>query len=152
MDENQTPPSEQTPPQDATAAPRDNASKHVLIIEDEPFISELYIRSLTKAGYNVKVVIDGQDALQEAKSKADIYDIILLDIMLPNLTGTEILRRLRDVRETPNLRAKIIVTTNLELGEESRNAIEAQADGYIVKAEITPKELATFLDQLQLNK
>lgn len=125
-------------------------NKHVLIIEDEPFISELYIRALSKAGYNVKVVFDGQEALEEAKTNA--YDIILLDIMLPNLTGTEILHRLRDTHETPNLRAKIIVTTNLELAEEGRIAIEAQADGYIVKAEITPKELATFLDQLQLNQ
>lgn len=130
--------------------PTPSNGKHVLIIEDEPFISELYIRALNKSGYEVKVIVDGQEALQEAKTNA--YDIILLDIMLPNLTGTEILHRLRDVRETPDLRAKIIVTTNLELGEEGRAAIEAQADGYIVKAEITPKELATFLDQLQLNK
>lgn len=130
--------------------PSPSNNKNVLIIEDEPFISELYIRSLSKAGYSVKVVMDGQEALEEAKTNA--YDVILLDIMLPNLTGTEILHRLRDVRETPNLRAKIIVTTNLELAEEGRAAIEAQADGYIVKAEITPKELATFLDQLQLNQ
>lgn len=123
--------------------------KRVLIIEDEPFISELYIRALSKSGYDATVIMDGQEALVAAQSNA--YDVILLDIMLPNLTGTEILHRLRDVRETPNLHAKIIVTTNLELAEEGRAAIEAQADGYIVKAEITPKELVTFLDQLQLH-
>ncbi|HSX46730.1 MAG TPA: response regulator [Patescibacteria group bacterium] len=123
--------------------------KKVLIIEDEQFISELYIRALTKAGYEVKVIIDGEAALKEAQSNT--YDIILLDIMLPNMTGTEILRRLRDMQQTPNLRAKIIITTNLELAEEGRAAIEAQADGYIVKAEVTPKELAIFLDQLQIN-
>lgn len=136
---------DETPQQNPTSG----TGKQVLIIEDEPFISELYIRALNKSGYGVKVIVDGQEALQEAKS--NIYDVILLDIMLPNLTGTEILHRLRDVRETPNLRAKIIVTTNLELGDEGRAAIEAQADGYIVKAEITPKELVLFLDQLQLN-
>lgn len=134
---------------DNNPTPLTDTNKHVLIVEDEPFISELYIRALNKSGYDVKVVIDGQEALQEAKTNT--YDIILLDIMLPNLTGTEILHRLRDIRETPSLRAKIIITTNLELGEESRAAIETQADGYIVKAEITPKELATYLDQLQLN-
>jgi DNA-binding response OmpR family regulator len=133
---------------DPNNTPQGNGKK-VLIIEDERFISELYIRALTKAGYDVNVVIDGEDALKEAQTNA--YDIILLDIMLPNLTGTEILRRLRDVRETPDLKAKVIITTNLELAEEGRAAIEAQADGYIVKAEVTPKELAVFLDQLQLN-
>jgi DNA-binding response OmpR family regulator len=143
-------PTPQTPapqPQAPQAPPPASNGKKVLIIEDEQFISELYIRALSKAGYEVHVVIDGEAALKEAQSNA--YDIILLDIMLPNLTGTEILRRLRDVRETPNLKAKVIITTNLELAEEGRAAIEAQADGYIVKAEVTPKELAVFLDQLQ---
>lgn len=122
--------------------------KRILIIEDEQFISELYVRSLTKAGYEVRVIVDGEEALTEAK--ANTYDIILLDIMLPNMTGTEILKRLRNVQETPNLKAKIIITTNLEMDEQHRAAIESHADGYIVKAEVTPKELVTFLDQLQL--
>lgn len=124
-------------------------TKKVLIIEDEQFISELYIRALGKGGYEASVIVDGEEALKEAQSNA--YDIILLDIMLPNLMGTEILRRLRDKQETQELRAKIIITTNLEMADEDRAPIEAQADGYIVKAEITPKELVTFLDQLQLN-
>ncbi len=123
--------------------------KKVLIIEDEQFISELYVRSLMKAGYEVKVIIDGQEALKEAQANA--YDIILLDIMLPNLTGTDILKRLRDTTETPHLKAKIIITTNLEMDQEHRAALEAQADGYLVKAEATPKELVSYLDQLQLN-
>lgn len=134
MEETQTPPN----------------GKKVLIIEDEQFISELYVRALAKAGYDVHVVIDGEQALAEAQTNT--YDVILLDIMLPNMTGTEILRRLRDVKETPNLRAKVIITTNLELDDAGRAAIEAQADGYIVKAEVTPKEMAQFLDQLQLNQ
>lgn len=123
--------------------------KKILVIEDEQFISELYVRALVKDGYEVKVIVDGQAGLQEAQT--DAYDIILLDIMLPNLTGTEILKRLRDTNETPHLRAKVIITTNLEMDEENRLAMESHADGYIVKAEVTPKELATFLDQLQLN-
>ena len=123
--------------------------KKILIVEDEQFISELYVRSLTKAGYDVKVAVDGQEALVEAQSNK--YDIVLLDIMLPNLIGTEILRRLRDKQETPNLKAKVIITTNLEMDEQRRATIETQADGYLVKAEVTPKELVTFLNQLQLS-
>ncbi len=121
--------------------------KRVLCIEDEHFINELYSRALTKAGYEVKVVIDGEQGLREAKT--DIYDIILLDIMLPTMKGTEVLKRLRNPVETPRLRAKIIITTNLELGDLDRAAIEAQADGYVVKAELTPRQLAEFLQQLK---
>lgn len=118
--------------------------KHVLCIEDEYFINELYDRALTQAGYEVFITTDGEEGLQKALT--DEYDIILLDIMLPNLIGTEILKRLRS--EKPNLRAKIIITTNLELGEEDRAAIEAQADGYVVKAELTPRQMADFLQQV----
>lgn len=123
--------------------------KKVLIVEDEQFISDLYVRALTHDGYEVKVSVDGGEALEEAQSNN--YDIILLDIMLPNLTGTEILRHLRDLKETPQLKAKIIITTNLELDEAGRTDMESHADGYIVKAEVTPKELVVFLNQLQLN-
>lgn len=134
MDEQPNPPTPQAPP------------TKILLIEDETFISELYVRALKSSGYDPKVIIDGAEALVEAKTNQ--YDIILLDIMLPNMTGTDILRELRTV---PDFKAKIIITTNLELGEEGRMKIETQADGYIVKADITPKELVKFLDQLQLN-
>ncbi|MDZ7786234.1 MAG: response regulator [Candidatus Saccharibacteria bacterium] len=122
----------------------DNGKK-ILCIEDERFISELYARAMRKAGYDIKIVVDGKDALQEALT--DTYDIILLDIMIPSLTGFEILRKLRGKDASP-VRAKVIVTTNLEQSEEDRAAIEKQADGYIIKAEVTPKQLVKFLDQL----
>ena len=57
----------------------------LLCIEDEHFIGELYTRALTNAGYDVLVVADGEVALTEAET--DSYDIILLDIMLPSMSG-----------------------------------------------------------------
>lgn len=122
--------------------------KKILCIEDEHFISELYVRALTKAGYDVTVEVDGQKGLNLAKT--DAFDIILLDLMIPTITGIEVLRHLRDPKETPSLRAKIIITTNLEQRDDIRADIEQQADGYIVKAEITPHELVGFLDNLEL--
>lgn len=122
--------------------------KKILCIEDEHFISELYVRALTKAGYDVTVEVDGQKGLSLAQT--DDYDIILLDLMIPTITGIEVLRRLRNKEETPKLHAKVIITTNLEQREDIRADIENQADGYIVKAEITPHELVGFLDNLSL--
>lgn len=121
--------------------------KKVLCIEDEHFISELYVRSLTKAGYSVDVELDGAEGLKKAQT--DAYDIILLDLMLPTLTGIEILRALRDPEQTPHLKAKIIITTNLEQRDDVRTDIEKQADGYLVKAEITPRELVDLLAHVQ---
>src|SRR4051812_29905836 len=122
--------------------------KRVLCIEDEHFISELYARALTKAGYQVDVQLDGQKGMAAAQTEQ--YDIILLDLMIPNITGIEVLRTLRDPRKTPKMHAKIIITTNLEQRDDVRDDIEAQADGYLVKAEITPHELVEFLNRLNV--
>lgn len=120
----------------------------VLLIEDEHFISELYMRALTKAGYDSTVIVDGEEGLKEALT--DKYDVILLDIMIPSITGSEVLNRLRAPGATP-IRAKIIIATNLEQGEQGRDAVEQKADGYIVKAEMTPRQLVEFLDRFQLD-
>jgi DNA-binding response OmpR family regulator len=124
------------------------SGKTVLCIEDEHFIGELYQRALTKAGYNVTIVLDGKEGLEAAQT--DKYDIILLDLMIPTITGIDVLRVLRDPKKTPKLHGKIIITTNLEQREEVRGDIEKQADGYLVKAEITPRELVGFLNQLKV--
>lgn len=123
------------------------ARRKVLCIEDEHFIGELYARALGKAGYDILVVADGLEGLTEAQT--DGYDIILLDLMVPSLTGIEILRTLRDPNKTPSLHAKIIITTNLEQREEIRADIERQADAYLVKAELTPHELVDFIDSIK---
>jgi CheY-like chemotaxis protein len=122
------------------------AKRKVLCIEDEHFIGELYDRALSKAGYDINVVIDGVEGLKEAQTNK--YDIILLDIMVPNMTGIEVLQHLRDPKETPNLKAKIIITTNLEQKDETRQQIESEADGYLIKAEITPRQLANLLNTI----
>jgi DNA-binding response OmpR family regulator len=121
-------------------------SRKVLCIEDEHFIGELYKRALSKAGYEVTLIADGEDALRSAET--DQFDIILLDLMIPSLSGIEILRKLRDPTNTSQIHAKIIITTNLEQREDVKNDIEQQADGYLVKAELTPHELVDFLNTI----
>jgi DNA-binding response OmpR family regulator len=121
--------------------------RKILCVEDEHFISELYNRALTKAGYDVTTEADGDQALIKAESNE--YDIILLDLMVPNLTGIEILRRLKDPARVPPIKAKIVIITNLEQREDVRADIERQADGYLVKAELTPHELADFVSHIK---
>jgi DNA-binding response OmpR family regulator len=128
-----------------TSPPAPN--RKVLCIEDEHFIGELYKRALTKSDYEVTLIADGEEALQAAKT--NVFDIILLDLMVPSLTGIEILRVLRDPKLDPPIKAKIIITTNLEQREDVKKDIEHQADGYLVKAEMTPHELVEFLNTVK---
>ena len=81
------------------------AIKTVLMIEDDRFIGEMYARSLKLAGYEVKWAIDGHDGLVMATDKT--YDLILLDIMLPELRGSEILRELKKSPVAQQSRVKI---------------------------------------------
>lgn len=118
----------------------------ILCIEDEYFISELYERALKKAGYSVTTALNGTDGLAIAQTNA--YDLILLDLMVPGMSGMEILRTLRNPEKSPGFKSRIIITTNLDQDDETRAEVESQADGYIIKATITPKELVSFIDQL----
>lgn len=127
--------------------PTTQTNKKILIIEDEVLIGELYTRALTKAGYDTTTVIDGVEALKLAQTNS--FDIVLLDLMIPNLNGVEVLKRLKDPQITPNFKSKIIIATNLEERDDVKESIEKQADGYIVKANLTPSELVSFLKTIQ---
>ena len=122
------------------------AIKTVLIIEDDRFIGEMYVRSLKKAGYDVDWMVDGNDGLVAARNKS--YDLILLDVMLPERRGTEILEALRGGAEDLIPNSKVAVLTNFEQDEESRLAMEHNVDAYLIKAEITPKKLLAVIEQL----
>jgi DNA-binding response OmpR family regulator len=123
--------------------PESNGKK-VLCIEDENFISELYARALRKAGYDVTTLLSGEDGLRAAQS--DEYDIILLDLMIPGITGFEVLRELN--KREQKLKAKIIITTNLDQEDDSRAEIESMADGYLIKAELTPHQLVQIVNDI----
>lgn len=122
------------------------AIKNILCIEDDRLIGEMYVRSLEKAGYVVDWVINGSDALVAARNKP--YDLLLLDVMLPEHKGNEVLNILRggDTDQIPN--TKVLVLTNFEQDEESRQAMELHADGYLIKADITPRKLIEIIEQL----
>lgn len=120
--------------------------KTILCIEDDRFIGEMYVRSLKKAGYEVDWLVDGPDGLVAARNKP--YDLIMLDIMLPEMRGTEILKALRGGTTDLVPHARIIVLTNFDQDDESRLAMEHDVDAYLIKAEITPRKLLETIGQL----
>ena len=122
------------------------AIKTILVIEDDRFIGEMYVRSLKKAGYEVDWMVGGNDGLIAARNKP--YDLILLDVMLPERRGNEIMDALRGGNEDLVPNTKIIVLTNFEQDDESRMAMEHRADAYLIKAEITPKKLISVIASL----
>ncbi len=120
--------------------------KTVLIVEDDRFIGEMYVRSMQKAGYDVDWMIDGHDGLVAARNK--VYDLLILDIMLPEMRGNEILHELRGGEGDDIPQSRVIVMTNFEQDDASRIAMEHDADAYLIKAEITPRKLLETIEQL----
>jgi len=123
------------------------AIKTILCVEDDRFIGEMYVRSLKKAGYQVDWVVDGNDGLIAARNKS--YDLILLDVMLPERRGTEILEALRGGKKDLIPNTKVVIMTNFDQDEESRAVMQHNADAYLIKAEITPKKLLALIKQLE---
>lgn len=122
------------------------AIKTILCIEDDLFIGEMYARSLRKAGYEVNLVSSGAEGQEAALAKP--YDLILLDILLPEKHGTEILQTLRGEKDlVPH--SRILVMTNFSQDDESRIAMQSKADGYLIKADITPRKLIEIVGSLQ---
>lgn len=117
----------------------------ILVVEDDRFIGEMYVRSLKNAGYDVEWVVSGAEGLKMATDKT--YDLILLDIMLPEKQGGDVLASLRGEQDKIP-KSRVIVLTNFDQDEQSRAAMQAKADGYLIKADITPRRLLEIIGQM----
>ena len=123
----------------------------LLIVEDDFHIQDIYRMAFTKTGeYTVETASDGQEAL--VKINTHPYDIILLDIMLPKVTGIDVLRAIRNPA-SPTKNTPVILITNLGQDEIIKEAFKIGADGYLIKAQFTPQdvinEVNSFFDQLK---
>lgn len=110
---------------------------HLLVVDDEIRLASLLKRGLEEDGYQVDVVTNGPDALQRAAEFA--YDAVLLDVMLPGMSGVEVCRRLHAQR----IRTPIILVTASDSLVDRTNGLEAGAKDYLVKpisfSELTAK-------------
>ncbi|MEI6378844.1 MAG: response regulator [Candidatus Falkowbacteria bacterium] len=115
----------------------------VLIIEDEPMIAEMYKLQFSLDGYEVVLAKDGEEGLKAvAKEKPDL---ILLDIIMPNVDGYEVLRKIRANKETAQL--LVCIVSNLEQIKEVKEGLSAGADYYFTKSKYTPGELLNLVNQ-----
>lgn len=115
----------------------DPASKRILLVEDEDFIRDLYTRQLTKAGFFVKSAPDGQTGLNMLKAEA--FDMLLLDIMLPGMNGLQLLREFKT--HNPNSPMITILLTNLGQEAVIKEGFELGAQAYLIKASYTPDQV-----------
>ena len=98
----------------------------VLIVEDEADLADALRAAMQEEGYACDVARDGRDALHALESWE--YDLVLLDLMLPRLEGAELLRRLREAKDTP-----VLVLTARDTAADKVRLLDAGADDYLTK-------------------
>lgn len=111
--------------------------KKILIVEDEEALSSMYKMKFEHEGFIAIVAENGPDGIAIAKKENP--DLIFLDLVLPGMSGYEILKELREDEETKSL--KIYILSNLGQDEEINKSFVDGADGYLVKADLTPSQL-----------
>jgi two-component system alkaline phosphatase synthesis response regulator PhoP len=111
--------------------------KTILIVDDEKDIVDLLKYNLLKEGYNVKVALNGREALAESNRNPDL---ILLDIMLPEYSGLEVIKEIRKNEKTKNIPVILLTAKGTEADEVV--GLELGADDYIIKPVSIPKLLA----------
>lgn len=118
--------------------------KKILLIEDDPFLIEIYSGKMREKGFFVDVVSNGEEVLAKAKEKKP--DLIVLDIVLPQVDGWEILRQLKQDPEVKNI--KVILLSNLGQKEEVERGVELGAEKYLIKAHFTPSQVVEEIKKI----
>lgn len=116
----------------------------ILLVEDDRFLRRACEVSLRQRGFVVTTAADGEEALR--KVRAEVPDLILLDLLMPKMTGTEVLKALRAEEATREIRVLILSNSSREQDVEEIKTLGVS--GYFVKADLSLQELGDMVARL----
>lgn len=114
--------------------------KRVLVIEDDLFLRDIYIEVLNTAGLFVDSAEDGEKGYE--KIKEGKWDLVLLDIIMPHMSGVDVMKKLHERPEydPKTYYKKLVFLTNLDSDKEIKEAMQ-YGDGYLIKSQLTPGDI-----------
>jgi CheY-like chemotaxis protein len=118
--------------------------KRILLVEDDRFLRRACEASLRQRGFTVATAADGEEALRSVK--AERPDLILLDMLMPKLSGIEVLRALRGDETTRDIR--VLVLSNSSREQDMAEVKKLGVAGYFVKADLSLKDLGDKIARL----
>lgn len=121
--------------------------KKIVLIEDDIYIRRLYELGLKKAGFEVKSAENGKQGLELIESENP--DLILLDVIMPELNGFEVLKQLHELDKIKKY--QIVMLTNLGQEEDLKKALKLGAKDYIVKSDYTVSQVIKKIKKLLNN-
>ena len=116
--------------------------KKILLVEDDPFLIDIYTTKLREENFKVVVADNGDRALELIEKEKP--DLVLLDIVLPNKDGWEILKEIK----AKNNKIKVIILSNLGQKEEVEKGLNLGAEKYLIKSNFTPSEVVEEIKKL----
>lgn len=116
-------------------------AKKIAIIEDEPSILQLYQMKLSHEGYEISTAINGKLGLEVVEKNKP--DLILLDLLMPEMTGEQMLTEIRKTDWGKNI--KVFILTNVSRQEAPESLVDLDISRYIVKAEMTTSQIAEMV-------
>ncbi len=122
-----------TQPQPAPVANK----PHILLVEDDPLLVKMYVTKFTMEGYELTTAGDGEEGLKKAIEMKP--DFIILDVMMPKMSGTDMLEALRKTPEGKDI--PVLVLTNLTQQDVALKLQQLGAKEYLVKAMLTPAQV-----------
>ena len=120
-------------------------ARHLLMIEDDTFITQMYSTKLEGKGFEIDVAPSGEKGLELARDNAKDLDLILLDIVLPGQSGIEVLETLMKNEELQ--RIPVVMLSNLASQKDVDTCLELGAKDYIVKSNYTPDEISSLVQK-----
>ncbi|OGY78457.1 MAG: hypothetical protein A3B74_02040 [Candidatus Kerfeldbacteria bacterium RIFCSPHIGHO2_02_FULL_42_14] len=116
----------------------------VLIIEDDTFLHELSKKKFIQQGYEVISAFNGEEGKRKIQQK--FPDIILLDLLLPEMDGLDLLKELKENRATQHI--PVVIVSNYSDRERVQKGLALGASDYIIKAHFTPDEIVQKVNTL----
>jgi CheY-like chemotaxis protein len=117
----------------------------LLLVDDDAFLRDMYALKFTECGHEVDAVDSGLAALARLELVKD-FDIVVTDMIMPGMSGVELLEAIKN--KYPDTKVKSIVLSNQGQDEDIREATEAGAIGYIIKAESIPSDVVKKVEAI----
>ncbi len=116
----------------------------ILIIDDDPFILDMYVLKFKEEGFEIDVAHNGKEGVEKVRSF--LPDVVLLDVVMPAMDGFDVMTQLKKERETRTFH--VIFLTNFGQKEDVERGLKLGADEYIIKAHFTPSEVVQKVHQI----
>ena len=128
----------------------EHTPQKICIIDDDPFLLDMYNLKFQQAGYDVSCFTDSTEGVESLRAGAQ-YDAVLLDLVMPKTDGFEVLKTIREENLCSD-KAVVVILSNQGQDKDISKAQEFGIDGYLIKANTLPSEVLEYVRNLLTKK